>query len=119
MQRGRVLPDTVRLPARQRRFASMIGEFPGRQSIVVIQRPAGMLYKHPAMPTGPLSCCRMCGATSYRPVIARDAAGAMTRTGLHQCSGCSVVFADPKAWREGGNEDVPPSVDPPTLHAST
>ncbi len=71
------------------------------------------------MPTGPLSCCRMCGATSYRPVIARDATGAMTRTGLYQCSGCSVVFADPKAWREGGNEDVPPSVDPPTLHAST
>ncbi len=78
-----------------------------------------MLYKHPAMPTTPTSRCRMCGATSYRPVIARDAAGAMTRTGLYRCSGCSVVFADPKAWREGENEDVPPPADLPKLHTST
>ncbi len=54
----------------------------------------------------------MCGATSYRPVIARDAAGAMTRTGLYRCSGCSVVFADPRAWREGGNDNVPTPVEP-------
>jgi hypothetical protein len=25
----------------------------------------------------------------------------MRATDLYQCSGCSVVFADPKAWREG------------------
>jgi hypothetical protein len=43
----------------------------------------------------------MCGATSYRRVVARDEAGAMRATALYQCSGCSVVFADPKAWREG------------------
>ena len=43
----------------------------------------------------------MCGATSYRHVIARDGSGAMTPAGLYQCSGCSVVFADPAAWREG------------------
>ncbi len=61
----------------------------------------------------------MCGATSYRPVIARDAAGAMTRTGLYLCSGCSVVFADPKAWREGVNDEMPGPVDPPKLHAPT
>ncbi len=48
----------------------------------------------------------MCGATSYRHVIARDDSGAMKPTGLYQCSSCSVVFADPKAWREGG-DDVP------------
>ncbi len=54
----------------------------------------------------------MCGATSYRPVIARDAVGVMTRTGLYQFSGCSVVFADPKAWREGGNDDVPLVIAP-------
>jgi hypothetical protein len=48
----------------------------------------------------------MCGATSYRRVISRDASGAMTSTSLYQCSGCSVVFADPKSWREGG-PDVP------------
>ena len=48
-----------------------------------------------------LNCCRMCGATSYRHVIARDGSGAMTPAGLYQCSGCSVVFTDPVAWREG------------------
>jgi hypothetical protein len=51
--------------------------------------------------TIPINCCRMCGATSYRKVVARDESGAMKSTGLYQCSGCSVVFADPRAWREG------------------
>jgi hypothetical protein len=48
----------------------------------------------------------MCGANSYRPVIARDEAGATRPSGLYQCSGCSVVFADPRAWREGGEDDL-------------
>jgi len=43
--------------------------------------------------------CRLCGATSYRRVISRDAEGRMVASGLYQCSGCSAVFADPKAWR--------------------
>lgn len=52
----------------------------------------------------------MCGASSYRPVIDRDPAGAMRATGLFRCCGCSVVFADPRAWREGGvQEALPPS----------
>lgn len=63
----------------------------------------------------PINCCRMCGATSYRRVVARDETGAMKSTGLYQCSGCSVVFADPKAWREGegggGDLDGPSSTD--------
>lgn len=25
---------------------------------------------------------------------------------LYQCSGCSVVFAHPKAWREGGSDEA-------------
>jgi hypothetical protein len=54
-------------------------------------------------------CCRMCGATSYRRVIDRDEHGALRPTALYQCSGCSVVFADPKAWREGE-----PDVSSPT-----
>ena len=57
----------------------------------------------------------MCGATSYRRVIARDEQGAMRHTDLYQCSGCSVVFADPKAWRDGGADDLlspPPSFTP-------
>ncbi len=61
----------------------------------------------------------MCGATSYRPVISRDAAGAMTRMGLYRFSGCSVVFADPRAWREVGNDDVPAPADSPKPHVAT
>ena len=48
----------------------------------------------------------MCGATSYRPVVARGSADEMRQTGLYQCSGCSVVFVDPKAWRDGGIDAV-------------
>ena len=55
----------------------------------------------------PIHCCRMCGATSYRRVIARDDLGSLRAIDLYQCSGCSVVFADPKAWREGGASDMP------------
>jgi hypothetical protein len=54
----------------------------------------------------PLNRCRMCGASSYRPVLDRDGSGAMRATGLYRCSGCSVVFADPRAWREGGADDA-------------
>ncbi len=63
-------------------------------------------------PTTLLNCCRMCGATSYRPVIARDDSGAMRPSGLYQCSGCSVVFTDPKAWRESGPEEPAPDAAP-------
>lgn len=57
----------------------------------------------------------MCGATSYRRVIARDDHGALRPTDLYECSGCSVVFADSKAWRDGGADDLaapPPSFTP-------
>ena len=50
----------------------------------------------------PVNACRMCGATSYRHVVARDENGKLRPNGLYQCSGCSVVFADPKIWRDGG-----------------
>jgi hypothetical protein len=55
-----------------------------------------------------INACRTCGATNYRRVVARDTFGHLRPTGLYQCSGCSVVFADPKAWREGGSEEVDP-----------
>ena len=62
--------------------------------------------------------CRMCGATSYRRVIDRDDTGALRPTTPFHCSGCSVVFMDPKAWRDGEGEPapsmVPPSVRPLT-----
>jgi hypothetical protein len=53
-----------------------------------------------------INACRTCGATNYRRVVARDSSGHLKATGLYQCSGCSVVFADPRAWREGGSDDV-------------
>jgi len=64
----------------------------------------------------PQNCCRLCGATSFRKVIARDDTGAMQATGLYQCSGCSVVFADPKAWRTGDeqSEGVTGGIEPLT-----
>lgn len=51
-----------------------------------------------------LNACRLCGATSYRRVLARDETGAVRPNGLFQCSGCTVVFADPAAWRDGGQD---------------
>jgi hypothetical protein len=60
----------------------------------------------------PSNCCRMCGATSYRQVISRDDQGAMRHSGLYRCSGCSAVFADPKAWREGGTDEAAPLPSP-------
>ena len=66
-----------------------------------------VLVIHTAMTsTLPLNRCRMCGAASYRPVIDRDWAGAMRASGLYRCSGCSVVFADPRAWRDGGAQEI-------------
>jgi hypothetical protein len=47
----------------------------------------------------PMNACRHCGATSYRPVIARDDAGVMRPTGRHQCCGCRLVFDDLRDWR--------------------
>ena len=46
------------------------------------------------------ACCQ-CGARSYRRVIDRDRTGAMRPTHLYHCSGCSIVFSDPRAWRDG------------------
>ena len=44
--------------------------------------------------------CRLCGAMSYRRLTHRGPEGAMAYSGLYRCSGCSVTFADPAAWRE-------------------
>lgn len=54
----------------------------------------------------PPNHCRLCGATSYRAVIARDAAGALRANGQYQCSGCGLVFRDPKDWRGSAGADV-------------
>jgi ribosomal protein L37AE/L43A len=44
--------------------------------------------------------CRHCNSTSYKRVIQRDAQGEMRPSELYSCSGCSVVFANPEAWRQ-------------------
>ena len=45
--------------------------------------------------------CHRCGATSYKTLIARDAAGAMRPSGRYQCVQCRLEFADVSQWREG------------------
>ena len=53
----------------------------------------------------PAACpyrCRLCDAVSYRRLTHRGLDGAMQYSGLYRCSGCSVTFSDPVAWREGG-----------------
>jgi DNA-directed RNA polymerase subunit RPC12/RpoP len=42
--------------------------------------------------------CRRCGTTSYQPVIARDATGALTPNGMYRCTGCRVTFTDLREW---------------------
>jgi hypothetical protein len=51
------------------------------------------------MPTAVPYACRMCGAASYRKLTHRAPDGTMSYSGLYRCSGCSVTFADPTAWR--------------------
>jgi len=60
----------------------------------------------------PHNRCRLCGAASYRRVIERDAGGRLRPTGLYCCSGCSVVFGDPKSWGRAAGDNAPPSVAP-------
>ncbi|SDP55483.1 hypothetical protein SAMN05216303_10595 [Rhodoferax sp. OV413] len=42
--------------------------------------------------------CGRCGATSYQPVIGRDATGALMPTGVYRCTGCRVTFTDARDW---------------------
>lgn len=53
--------------------------------------------------------CRSCGAASYRRLTHRGPEGAMTYSDLYCCSGCSVTFADPMAWRQAAVQQAPGS----------
>ena len=58
--------------------------------------------------------CRMCGASSYRRLVQRGPDGAMGYGDLYRCSGCSVTFTDPSAWRQGPEPDIAqPTVEGP------
>ncbi len=48
--------------------------------------------------------CMRCGARSYHRVIGRDRSGAMRATSLYHCTGCSAVFTDRRAWRDGSGD---------------
>lgn len=58
------------------------------------------MYSIRMQPEMPLYRCRLCGAASYRRLTHRGPDGVMSYSGLYRCSGCSVTFADPAAWRE-------------------
>lgn len=50
---------------------------------------------------GAVNRCHRCGATAYKSLIARDAAGVMRPSGRYQCVQCRVEFAQVSQWREG------------------
>src|SRR4051812_23730451 len=54
------------------------------------------------MPTSSYAC-RICKTKTYRRLQAKGDGGAT----LFRCSGCAVVFSDPKAWRDGPPEAPP------------
>jgi coenzyme F420-reducing hydrogenase beta subunit len=70
----------------------------------------------------PTHRCHACGATSYRPILARDEHGAMRPSGRYRCTGCAVVFEQVREWRTGSATapaeliDFSPTV-PMSLHA--
>lgn len=41
----------------------------------------------------PVNVCHQCGASAYRPLLARDAQGAMRPTGRYRCVRCKLEFA--------------------------
>jgi hypothetical protein len=66
------------------------------------------MYSIDMRPADPPYRCRLCGAASYRRLTHRGPDGTMQYSGLYRCSGCSVTFSDPVAWREGhGKQPVP------------
>lgn len=50
----------------------------------------------------PRNVCRQCGSAAYRPVLARDATGAMRPSGQYQCARCRLLFSSLAQWRLGG-----------------
>ena len=48
----------------------------------------------------PIYRCRACGAVSYQKLTHRGPDGVMRYSGVYRCSGCSITFSDPSAWRE-------------------
>ena len=51
------------------------------------------------MDNKPANACRLCGATAYKPVITRDANGAMMPSGAYRCVRCKLEFTSIDQWR--------------------
>ena len=47
----------------------------------------------------PINSCQHCGGTAYKPIMQRNAAGVMARSGRYQCAQCGVVFNNIHHWR--------------------
>jgi len=71
----------------------------------LLYTPFAMHADQPA----PVNRCGYCGAASYRPVVERDAAGAMRYAARLVCSGCSREFTDLSTWRLGSHGAPPPA----------
>ena len=56
----------------------------------------------------PANACHRCGAKAYRPVIARDASGAMTPSGAYRCVQCKLEFTSIDQWRLSGLAMISP-----------
>lgn len=54
--------------------------------------------------SAPQNRCGLCGATSYRKVVERDAHGVMHRGDRIVCTGCTHEFDDIEAWRQSQSD---------------
>lgn len=54
--------------------------------------------------SAPQNRCGLCGASSYRQVVERDAHGVMRHGDRIVCSGCANEFDDMEAWRRGRSD---------------
>ena len=69
------------------------------------------MYSIKILPSSLSYRCRMCSATSYRRLVHRGPDGAMEYSGLYRCSGCSVTFSDPVAWRDAASGESAAQLD--------
>ena len=49
----------------------------------------------------PINSCHRCGATAYKPVVARNDKGVLQPTGQYQCVKCNLTFTEIREWRDG------------------
>ena len=59
------------------------------------------MHNNLMLSTRPINSCHQCGATAYKPVLARDEHGAMRPSGQYQCASCKLLFSTLDEWRHG------------------